>query len=1145
MTRRSQPSLLWLLLAACLVAVGPGAVANAQEAPSETPPAAAEAAEATDAPPAADEPADPAPAETDAAQSDSAEAEPAETDTPAADETPADETPADETPADETPADEGPADEGPAEESTPEEAAADESADDAEAMAEEASSEEASEESSTAELEIPAIDPGAGDAGAADANAAGEGEGEATGSGFLIAGAILGSLVLAIVVGNWLGNRLGMPDHAWKIATILTTLVAAGISLGLGERKLGVDLAGGTTLIYELKDPERLLEGEDADDPEAARGENKVTPEEMCAAIRKRVDPAGQKEVSIRPYGKNIEVIVPKASGADLEFIKSQITNLGQLEFHITADRGWRQDADLIERALEAPVSQKSVLIGGGEVARWVPFVEKEFAGDPRMVFRQTQGRPEVLVLIEPDSQKVNGGDLLAQQTRKDFDNSGRPVVDFAFKTKGAKRFRRLTEENLPSPSNPNLKRRLGIMLSNELISAPNINEVISGAGQISGSTMTEEEVDGIVSVLRAGSLPAELNKTPLSVDVVSPTLGKLTVQQAARAITASLIAVLVFMALYYRYAGIVACLALVANLLLVVGLMVMMDAAFTLPGMAGLVLTVGMSVDANVLIFERIREELDRGAALRMAIRNGFGRATTTIVDANVTTLIAAVVLWNVGTDAIKGFAVTLFLGVLMSMYTAIFCSRVVFDIAERRRWIKQLKFGKIVGKTSIDFIGKRGLAAGLSAAVIVLGLIGVFNRGSDILNIDFTGGTSVTLALKPSDPLPFKEVQDRLFETELKDKDLLVVQQGESQTRYKINSNLAAGQKADDESAIEEGDIVGATQDIIAGAFDGMLLTNKVDFADPEDFAEGESTGSTVALTFNDGEGYDEGDGLAHDALLARIEGILSDLEINTSPTLESPLYQQGSGQPLKEWTLRLGNVSTDNAAAVAGKLKEQLEAEPIFPLASRIGGKVAGNLQAVAINAIVFSLLGIVAYIWFRFQNVSFGLAAVVALVHDVLVTLGAIALSAYLYSGAQGFAELLQIEAFQIGLPTLAAFLTIIGYSLNDTIVVFDRIREVRGKSPRLTGEMINTSINQTLSRTLLTSLTTLIVVGILYFFGGPGIHGFAFALVVGVIVGTYSSIFIASPVLLALVGRDEAAEAKAVDVSKKTPGAAAV
>jgi SecD/SecF fusion protein len=210
-------------------------------------------------------------------------------------------------------------------------------------------------------------------------------------------------------------------------------------------------------------------------------------------------------------------------------------------------------------------------------------------------------------------------------------------------------------------------------------------------------------------------------------------------------------------------------------------------------------------------------------------------------------------------------------------------------------------------------------------------------------------------------------------------------------------------------------------------------------------------------------------------------------------------------------------------DDATAVLQHMKTKLAGTPVWPSSSKIGGKVAGDTRSLAIAALLTSLLGIVGYIWIRFQRVVFGVAAVIALVHDVLITLGAIAISAWL-AGPLGF---LQIEHFKISLPVVAAFLTIIGYSLNDTIVVFDRIREVRGKSPDLTAEMINTSINQTLSRTLLTSMTTLIVVLILYALGGQGIHGFAFALVVGVLVGTYSSIFVASPTLLWMFGRSKA------------------
>jgi SecD/SecF fusion protein len=227
-----------------------------------------------------------------------------------------------------------------------------------------------------------------------------------------------------------------------------------------------------------------------------------------------------------------------------------------------------------------------------------------------------------------------------------------------------------------------------------------------------------------------------------------------LTIEQGVWSMTVSTILVLLFMVFYYRFAGIVACLALLANILFVVATMLMFEAAFTLPGLAGLVLTVGMSVDANVLIFERIREEMARGASLRMAIRNGFSRATTTIVDANLTTLITGVVLYVIGTDQIRGFAVTLILGIIMSMYTAIFCSRLIFDIAERTGWLKQLSMMKLMTSTNWKFMNKWAPAALTSLVIVALGVAAIIGRGRDMLNIDFTGGTSVYFVLdEPTD--------------------------------------------------------------------------------------------------------------------------------------------------------------------------------------------------------------------------------------------------------------------------------------------------------------------------------------------------------------------------------------------------------
>ncbi|MEO1496870.1 MAG: protein translocase subunit SecD [Planctomycetota bacterium] len=920
----------------------------------------------------------------------------------------------------------------------------------------------------------------------------------------------LAALILPIFLGNRIAKSIRMPDYAWKIASILLAFALAGVIVATGEFKGGPDLSGGITLVYEVAEPPE-------DDPEARRS---VDMEELIGAIQKRVDPTGAKEVSIRNYGGALEIIIPKASGDDLEFIKKRITDLGQLEFRIVADARRSEDSRTIERALELGPSEKLLVEDADVLAEWVPYSEEEFPEDDgRLVRRVAGSRQEALVLR--DRYDVTGEYL--ENTAMIYNEVGRPEVLFKFNSSGAKRFGRLTGDNLPNEATGAF-RMLGILLDKELVSAPRINDRITDTGTISGASMGEQEVKGTVDILNAGSLPAALNKTPISEETISPTLGATTIEKGRFAIGVSLIAVLVFILLYYRFAGVVACLALAGTLLLVLAAMVQLQAAFTLPGLAGIVLTVGMSVDANVLIFERIREELKKGAGLRMAIRNGFSRATTTIIDANVTTLIAGIVLYFVGTGPIKGFGVTLILGILMSMFTAIFCSRVIFEIFERKGWLRGLAFASAISNTSIDFIGKRGVAAVASAAVIALGLFGVYSRGENLLNVDFTGGSSVTMVLREDASAPIDEVRDTLLDTELAEKNLLVVELGETadrsaNTRYTINSSL---------------EDVEAAEAILADAFGDKLQKYSVSVGEPEAFSEpGGFTGTDIPLTFNDAPGFSDTDGVAYDAALDRIKEVLAAKgEAGEAPQLRNPDYTPGSNQRFRDWTLRLG-LEEAEALAVAEGLKEKLAAEPVFPLANKIGGRVAGDMQVKAVNAIIVSLLCIVGYLWFRFQNVSFGLAAVVALVHDVLVTLGAIALSAFVVSGLPPLASALQIDAFQLSLPMIAAFITIIGYSLNDTIVVFDRIREVRGKSPNLTAQMVNKSVNQTLARTLLTSLTTLIVVAILYFAGGSGIHGFAFALVIGVLVGTYSSIFVASPALLWMLGRggDDGASSK--------------
>ncbi len=971
------------------------------------------------------------------------------------------------------------------------------------------------------------------------------------------------------------------------------------------EIKRGVDLSGGVILIYEV-DEEMTRSNV------GAGGDVSVDIDALVEALARRINPGGVKEVVIRPYGeKQVEIIIPDVDDAEVDRLKRQITKAGYLRFMIMAKRA--DHAKQVRLAESQPGIRRVLDENGNLVAEWVRIAREEDGTalkvqvDPRsnLIREPSPGVVEVLMIYNKNY-PVEGKHLAS--VSKGFDDKMAPAVNFTMGSVGAGLFRGLTSTNLPKPQTGR-QSRLGIIMDGELISAPTIQSKISDRGQITGG-FSEEYVDDMVSVLRAGRLPAVLKAEPITENRIDPLLGADTIAKGGFAISASLIAVLVFMLVYYRFAGIVACFALLLNLILILALMILIRGAFTLPGLAGLVLTVGMSVDANVLIFERIREELKRGTALRMAIRNGFARATTTIVDANITTLITAIVLYAIGTDQLRGFAVTLILGILMSMFTAIYCSRVIFDLAERRRWLKKLTMTQLLDQPKLNLVGMRQMAAVASVVLIVIGLVAVGGRRAKIFDIDFLGGTSVQATLKS--PMPYTDVWDRL-EGLAEDISLTQVNTENTQrdTVWKIDTSLEDNKELQDKLAekfSENGSSLFVSHTV---EFDPPTT---VTAADTPAVGTAESTPDAVnldaeatpeseaAIGSGDEEGGEEGgeesgaeadapeatDGastggrtdLPGEHVLAFAEGLREELRVaqldaTTSGTVASVSSKtqlrfeqrvtrdtlleslrnsaETTGIPEPTWTLtgpdgqadsaagfRVWNVQantdTANLSTILTKLKTNLESRPAWLSSSKIGGKVAGDTKNKAIAAILISLVCIVGYLWIRFQRVIFGLSAVVALVHDVLITLGAIAISAYLSS----FAGFLLIDEFKISLPVVAAFLTIIGYSLNDTIVVFDRIREVRGRSPNITEEMINTSINQTLSRTLLTSLTTLIVVLILYIFGGQGIHGFAFALLVGVVVGTYSSIFVASPALLWMSKLQHTAGETGESTTKTTP-----
>ncbi len=1077
---------------------------------------------------------------------------------------------------------------------------------------------------------------------------------------------LIGLAVAALswMLGSYLSVRLRMPDHGWRIFVILLAVGLSAVITVFGwPPRLGIDLRGGVILVYEV-DQEK-------------KGDQPVEMDKLVAAVSRRVNPGGQKEVTVRTFGaEQIEIIVPEADEAELRRLKDILQRIGTLEFRIVAND--RDHGNLFKMADAAPDARAVVDEEGNRLAWWVPVDEtarQEFATRTGLKtrVRNVRGEDVLEVLVVDDPFNVTGAYL--RRAQPDVDQRGRLSVRFNFNSRGGQLFGRLTGNNLPDPSG--FSRQLGIILDGYLYSAPNIRSTIFDVGVIEGQ-FTKPDVDALVSVLQAGSLPTALTEEPISEMLIGPTLGRDTIRRGSISISLAMILVLVFMLVYYRFAGVVACGALLTNVLLVLAVMITIRAAFTLPGLAGLVLTVGMAVDANVLIFERIREELSRGAALRMAIRNGFSRATTTIVDANLTTLITATILYAVGTDQIRGFAITLWLGVVLSMFTAIFCARVVFDIAERRRWITGLNMMQILGGTNIDFLGMRRVAGACSGLVIMLGLIGVYTRGEGLLDIDFTGGVSVeTVFVEPQRTADVRAALAGLPDLAVSDVQYADEERG---TRFVVNTSQQ--NVVDPQTGRVEQYATAVVERHIHEQFGESLTTNAMTFsglrtiegpavapapttppepaipdpaletpvdepmepeepadaepvdeptepmepeepaepAEPEEPADAEpvdeptepaepadaepvdeptepaepadaepvdpeeaqpaddsqssrradlpddrllASADAAALHMAllapglqepadappgaqpDDEGVAEepaaregraefaggteaeltfAQPVAHDTLEARLRAQIERLGRNPDAVplrLTNPQHAPGDSRPFGTWTLEIGLPQAE-AESLLAATDEQFRNQPYFPSSNTIGGKVAGDTRVRAVYALLLSLACIVGYIWLRFQRVVFGLAAVVALVHDVLITLGIIALSAFV-SDALAF---LLIDPFKIGLTVLAAFLTIIGYSLNDTIVVFDRIREVRGKAPHLTAAMINTSINQTLSRTLLTSITTLIVVLILYIGGGQGIHAFAFALVVGVLVGTYSSVFIASPFLYWMIGSEK-------------------
>jgi SecD/SecF fusion protein len=579
---------------------------------------------------------------------------------------------------------------------------------------------------------------------------------------------------------------------------------------------------------------------------------------------------------------------------------------------------------------------------------------------------------PPVPYLIE-DRVIVSGENLTDAQATFD-QRTNEPVVSFRFDSKGAQRFGQATQQNVG--------RLFAIILDKQVISAPQIREpILGGTGQISGS-FTAQSANDLAVLLRAGALPADL--TIVEERTVGPSLGADSISAGKFASVVAGILVVGFMLAAYGTLGLIANIALAANVALIIAILSILGATLTMPGIAGIVLTVGMAVDSNVIIYERVREERRLGRSLVQSLDSGFSRALATIVDANFTTFIAAVILFYLGSGPVRGFAVTLAIGIVTTVFTAFTLTRWLIAVWLRRMRPKELPqglFRMVPDDTRIPFMSWRKYAFTLSAAASIASMILFFTVEMNY-GIDFRGGSSI-------------EVQ-------------------------------AKGGAAD------SGDVRARLNDLNLGEVQVQ------EFGSPRD-------------------------------LLIRIEG-------------------QGGG---------------DNAEqSAAEKVRLALESDYDFRRVESVGPTVSGELAFYGTMGVIASLVAMLIYIWFRFEW-QFGLGAVIATVHDVTMMVGL-----YVVSG------------LEFNLTSIAAILTIVGYSINDTVVVYDRVREnLRRYKKMPIEELLDLSMNQTLSRTVLTGVTTLLALVALYLFGGEVIRSFTFAMIFGILVGTYSSIFVAGPLLI--------------------------
>ncbi|MGB5237137.1 MAG: protein translocase subunit SecDF [Flavobacteriaceae bacterium] len=775
--------------------------------------------------------------------------------------------------------------------------------------------------------------------------------------------------------------------------------------------------------------------------------------------LRERIDGFGVTQPNIQREGSSGRILVELPGARDIARAQDLLSSTAQLEFWETYESGNQSLisffvaannelknivgepeeevkeeseidsllSDVTQDSLDLtqernPLFEKLQLNGPGfaiglaaikdtaEVGAWLrmPEIRRLLPNDvqfTKFLWERPTKDSEVAGLYALKSNRDNkpriSGDVVSD-ARDQFDQFNRPAVGMDMNVKGAKEWEKLTNEaNLNNTG-------IAIVLDNKVYTAPGVSQpggISGGSSEITG-TFTVNETKDIANVLRAGKLPASAEI--IDSFVVGPSLGQEAIDSGFMSFIIAMVFVLIWMIFYYGKAGIFADIALVFNIVLIFGVLSSLGAVLTLPGIAGIVLTIGMSVDANVLIFERIKEEIAKGKGKGEAISDGFANALSSILDANITTGLTALILLVFGSGPIKGFATTLIIGILTSLFTAIFITRLLVDWYVSKRG-RSLQFSTNITKnlfTNLDirFLGKRKIAYVISTILVGVGVFSLLTQGLD-QGVDFVGGRNYQIRfVNPVNPSEItNELSDPLGSASAKtfgDANQIMVT-----TKYKVD---VQGTEVDDE---------------ILGILFTSLQKYLPDGTTYEEFIPGGSTGDVGVLKYR------------------------------------------------------------------------------------KVGPTIADDIKKNAVWAIVGSLAVVFLYILLRFRKWQFSLGAVAAVFHDVLFVLGIFSLTSKIMP-----------FSMEIDQAFIAAILTVIGYSLNDTVVVFDRIREMVGEKGWKGGQNINNALNSTLSRTLNTSLTTLVVLLSIFIFGGESLRGFMFAMIVGVVVGTYSSLFIATPVM---------------------------